>query len=425
MDSTRQTRTLNLERSEINRSNGYGNHQICLPMSEVEYEQFSSDRQFARTVIDEHLQKHPHLFPQAVRENGYWFDGHERESTKLPGVRLRRIRVRHTQTVYTIRPSAVLPSMAGRTDEVEKGLFLLSHDNPPEVVAYVCGKNPMFWYRLLARLGNNSLAGTTLGAANLPDHLVADEYHTTTNHRKVYLGVTAAQGVFLGLGLSPTADQSGLAEAYGDFHLEMRNLAPDYAPQSVNTDGWSATQAAWRTLFAGIAVILCFLHGFLKIRDRCRRKFADLKKQVWEVYHATTAKEFTQRMESLKTWVDQREFPATVLTYVNKLTALTERYAEAYEHPGCHRTSNLVDRLMNLLDRMVHSGRRLHGHLMSAESRLRGWALLINFRPFSVRHQSRREVCWHSAAERVQETSYHDNWLHNLYVSASLGGYRR
>ena len=30
-----------------------------------------------------------------------------------------------------------------------------------------------------------------------------------------------------------------------------------------------------------------------------------------------------------------------------------------------------------------------------------------------------------SPAERLNKFRYHDNWLHNLYVSASLGGYRR
>jgi hypothetical protein len=32
---------------------------------------------------------------------------------------------------------------------------------------------------------------------------------------------------------------------------------------------------------------------------------------------------------------------------------------------------------------------------------------------------------WHSPAERLNQHHYHDNWLHNLLVSASLTGYRR
>ena len=36
----------------------------------------------------------------------------------------------------------------------------------------------MYWYRVIERLGRNSLVGTTVrDAAQLPEHLVADEHH--------------------------------------------------------------------------------------------------------------------------------------------------------------------------------------------------------------------------------------------------------
>ena len=425
MDSTQRNRKIDLERKAWNPADSYGNQQICLSMSLEEHQKFSTDNEFAKSTIRCVLEETPELLPQAVRNHGFWLDGHERQSTRLPDIRLRRIRVPGTNTVFTIRPSAVLPSMVGFTDEVEDGLKLLSHDNPPELVAEVTGRNAMFWYRLISRIGRFSLPGTTLRSVQtLPEDLAADEYHSTINRNKIYACVTAARGVLLGLAVSRTADEAGLQDAYGQFRTEMQDLDPNYTPSSVNTDGWPATRAAWRTLFAGIALILCFLHGFLKIRDRCRRKFPELKTRIWDVYRAATRTEFQERMTSLKTWVAEQELPSTVQTYVDKLTALSGRYAEAYDHPGCHRTSNMVDRLMNLLDRAVHRGRRLHGHLMSAEYRLRGWSLLLNFRPFSARHRSRSEVIWPSAAARVNQKTYHDNWLHNLYVSASLGGCR-
>lgn len=34
---------------------------------------------------------------------------------------------------------------------------------------------------------------------------------------------------------------------------------------------------------------------------------------------------------------------------------------------------------MNALYRLLYADRTLHGHLETAESRLRGWALLMNF----------------------------------------------
>ena len=64
---------------------------------------------------------------------------------------------------------------------------------------------------------------------------------------------------------------------------------------------------------------------------------------------------------------------------VTKLGNKMESYAVAYDHPGCHRTSNAVDRPMNRLCRLMYAGRGLHGHQVSSEWRLRGWALLENF----------------------------------------------
>ncbi|WP_422931821.1 hypothetical protein [Singulisphaera sp. PoT] len=70
---------------------------------------------------------------------------------------------------------------------------------------------------------------------------------------------------------------------------------------------------------------------------------------------------------------------------LEKLEGKTAAYAAAYDHPGCHRTSDAVDRPMNRLCRLIYAGRGLHGHQGSSERRLRGWALLQNFRPYAPR----------------------------------------
>src|SRR5262249_28711856 len=42
------------------------------------------------------------------------------------------------------------------------------------------GRSPMYWYRLECSLGRSSLVGTTVrSGGRLPQHLVADEKHTT------------------------------------------------------------------------------------------------------------------------------------------------------------------------------------------------------------------------------------------------------
>ena len=146
----------------------------------------------------------------------------------------------------------------------------------------------MYWHRLECSLGRSSLVGTTVSAADrLPRHLAADEKHTTLGGQKVYLAATAGGGCCLGLAVARTAGNDDLTEAYGVFRDEARRLDPKYRPATVNTDGWPATQAAWRALFKGVVLILCFLHAFLKVRDRAvhlKATFTELSRRIWEAY---------------------------------------------------------------------------------------------------------------------------------------------
>jgi hypothetical protein len=47
-----------------------------------------------------------------------------------------------------------------------------------------------------------------------------------------------------------------------------------------------------------------------------------------------------------------------------------------------------------------------------------------NFRPWG-KEAVKASKGWKSPAERLNGHRYHDDWLQNLLVSASLGGYRR
>ena len=289
----------------------------------------------------------------------------------------------------------------------------------------------MYWYRLERSLGRFSLVGTTVQAAQrLPRHLVADEKHTTLvdgKSRKVYLATTAGGGCCLGMALAESADADELTRAYGVFRDEAHHLDPGYRPETVNTDGWPATQAAWRAVFQGVTLILCFLHAFLKIRERAahlKETFNVLRERVWESYRAPDARSFSQRLRRLREWakghVDREVVREKVLALCNKRRA----FAPAYDHPGCYRTSNLVDRLLRRLDYHLYCTQHLHGTPAAAEQGLRGWALIHNFAP-SCPEVVRESPGLRSPAERLNGMRYHADWLQNLLVSASLGGYRR
>ena len=77
---------------------------------------------------------------------------------------------------------------------------------------------------------------------------------------------------------------------------------------------------------------------------------------------------------------------------------------------------------MNRLCRLMYAGRGLHGHQGSSELRLRGWTLLLNFRPYARR--SNRPRAYDSPVHRLNGKRYHEHWLHNLMASTSLMGFR-
>ncbi|MBV9512503.1 MAG: hypothetical protein JO280_00450, partial [Mycobacteriaceae bacterium] len=344
-----------------------------------------------------------------------------RPSRKLPGIKLRKVVTADGASSW-LRPSFVAGYMTGTVDELAYPLLLAAPGVPAWLLTIGFGRGEMDWYRVVERWGRSSLVGATVrDPARLPGHLVADEHHADWAGRKGYVATTASSGCILGVALTAAADDAHLREAYGVFAAEARDVEPGYAPETVNTDGWAATRNAFGALFPTIAVVLCFLHGFLKVRDRCRKAHA-LHGRVWDVYRAATAAEFRRLMSEFWQWCTTQAWAAPVREMVEKLWGKTEAYAVAYDHPGCHRTSNAVDRPMNRLCRLLYAGRGLHGHQGSSELRLRGWALLQKFRPYAPR--GKRPRVFESPAHRLNGGRYHEHWLHNLMTSTSLMGFR-
>jgi hypothetical protein len=93
---------------------------------------------------------------------------------------------------------------------------------------------------------------------------------------------------------------------------------PEYAPKKVNADGWAATWNGFQTLFPQITMVLCFLHRFLKIRDRCRIAHG-LHRRVWDVYRAATAEEFQRLMNESQRWCATQTWTASEREMLKKL----------------------------------------------------------------------------------------------------------
>jgi hypothetical protein len=396
---------------------------ICLPIGKDAYSDLVEDPRRFRDWLDQAFRDCPELFPKAFAR-GYRLKD-ERRSRKT-GLRLRRIRLKATGESFSVRPSFVLAYMTAFTDDVQGPLFLRSFGVPFWALARVFGEDAMYWYRLEVGLGRNSIVGTTVRQADLPEHLLADEHHRSRGGKKNYIATTVGGDCCLGAALSQTATAEDLQPAYEVFKQEAQDVRPDYQPRSVSVDGWAATHQAWRALFPLVALLRCFLHGWLNIRSRGKlsEKFLELSGKVWEAYRAATRRSFGQRLRRLWEWARGQELSAWLLEQVQKLCGRSKEYGEAYHHPGGHRTSNMLDRIMRSMNRYFEDGQHLHGSKQACARHVRAWALLHNFRPWNPA-TARVNRGWRCPAERLNEHRYHDDWLQNLLVSASLGGYRR
>jgi hypothetical protein len=399
-----------------------GHRTICLPIAEETYRRIVGDPVEYRRTLDDCFRQMPELFP-ANFARGYQLKD-DRRSAKL-GLRIRRVLLRDG-TAYSIRPSFLMPYLTARTADVEGPLFLRKFGVPFWALAHVFGGDPMSWYRLECGLGRFSVVGTTVRHAVLPQHLLADEHHQSCDGQKVYIATTVGSGCCLGAEPAPTAGTDDLKAAYGVFKEEAQDVTPEYAPKTVNTDGWPGTQAAWKALFSQVVILLCFLHAWLKIRDRAKHLkelFAEVSQRVWEAYYAPDRRCFAQRLRWLRQWATDH-LQGIVLEKVLDLCNKRDRWSVAYGHPDGYRTSNMLDRIMRGMNRYFDHGQHLHGSHTACRLHCRAWALLMNFAPWHPA-TTRANEDWRCPAERLNRHRYHDCWLQNLLISASLGGYRR
>ena len=139
-----------------------------------------------------------------------------------------------------------------------------------------------------------------------------------------------------------------------------------------------------------------------------------------EIDHSETAETFDERMSSFRGWFEskEQEWSKPVKEMTAKLFKRSDQYRESPNPPGCYRTSDQVDRLMNRMTRLMYSGSGIHGNHVASELRLRGWASMRNFVPYAQRSGETRKYL--SPANKLNEHRYHDNWLENFQIFVSM-----
>ena len=399
------------------------NRGICLPFPQETYDETVSDDLQFRLYIDEMISQHPELSPPEAGDGWRTKDSH---ISKKQGIMIRRVEI--AGIARTVRPSFVMPYMTGMTDDAEKALFLRKFSVPFWALAYVFGRDPMYWQRMEQSLGRNSIVGTTVREpGRLPGHVIADEKHARVGGEKACVATTVAEECVLGVSVTDSAGEDSLKKACGIYKEEARNITPDYSPETVNTDGWKATMNAWKSLFPSVTLILCFPHTFISIRDRAKKKFGEIYDEVaeklWDCHNAVTGASFSQRVGRFSEWAEKVSPPSVIADKIEKMRGDIAAFAAAYAFPGAHRTSSMPDRLMRRMDHHLFNTQYFHGFISSAELSIRGWAIILNFAP-SNPHTVKKYGGLQSPAERLSGFRYHDSWLQNLLISASLGGFR-
>jgi hypothetical protein len=399
-----------------------GTKHICLPCaSDVQYREYVDDPAPYRQYLAEMLSQYPALCPQALDQGFPLHDGYV--SSKQELIR-RRITWSTTGAVFTLRPSFVMPYLMARTGEVAKALSLRQWGVPCDALAYVFGRDAMFWYRAWLAFGRPSLVGTTVqDPPKVPRELGADEKLTQGATHQVYVPTTVGGGCFLGVSVVEAAEKGTLERGYGELAQEAQALDPTYPARSGCPDGGAATRQAWPRLFPTITVVLCFLHSILKMQKHCAGQWRhQVLDKAWQVYQAATKRQCAQRLRRVAAWTPT-PLTGAVAQMVLKMCRRRTDCTPADDGPQAHRTSNAVDRRLDSQDRLLDAMRDGHGTTDSARLTVRAMALQWNFHPYGARWR-RDQPSRVSPVHDLNGLQYHPNWLHNLLIASSMGGLR-
>lgn len=416
--------------------------EIVIPVTLDAYLEAIEDNEAFRSLLAGCYAKHPECFPPAF-ENGFGFKDFK-ESSKM-NIRIRRIRVGFGSKEYFYRvvPANIMPYMTGRTEDVEKPLFLRKFNVPYWALEYTFGRSACYYWRLERRMGMASIAGSLTGhidaesddtgevarcECSLPEDIACDEKHAKYLGKKAYVTVSAGGGCVLGAELTEGADKASLVEGYSVLRNEIEAAAPGHEIKSINTDGYTSTTAAIPEVWGKtIVLITCILHLYIAIRDGCKKKYREQFEEVaddfWNCYDAQTKGGFAQRWSAFIKKCESRseELPERI---IGKLSRANERklanYKAWYDRPEGHRTSSAVDRVMGSLNRRLFAMRHLRGHFVNSRLLLRAWAHLHNFAPWNPHTIKQKNA--RCPAEHLTKKRYRDNWLENFRVASSSAG---
>jgi len=400
---------------------------IRIPIAIDEYERIISDNQYFKKRLNYYIERYSDLFPEEIK-NGYRLFGTIPKSKKQSLV-VRRIEIKGMeQGIFQIYPSFVMPYMTELTETAWKILLLGMYRVPDWILAKVFDKDEKHIQRLKSHLGNCSLVGSSVkGQTSVPKNLVADEKHSRLQGLKAYIATISASECFLCAGVTDAANEVELTKAYKVFAEEARDIEPDYQAETVNTDGWKATGIALKNVLGTTLVIInCFLHAVLSIKNVATKKtaalFSEVKDKAWSAYKAKNKHAFSQRIRRIREWAENIS-DVRIKEKVLKLCKKKQSFMASYDFDNAHRTSNMVDRLMDFLDKFLYNRKYLKGKKETAQKTITAFCISHNFRPYAPATVKKQNA--QSPFEKLNGFQYHENWLQNMLIATSRNGYRK
>ena len=399
---------------------------IVLPIGKDIYEDFLKEKSVAHEIIQDIYESEPDFFPMEMKKFGYSLNGFTRTSKKQDDFKMRQLLI--NDTTYRIRPSFMLSYCRGLVSEASDGLFLKRFGVPYWALEEVFGQDKMWWYRLYISIAKHEIVGTTVyEAEDLPEDLIADEHHIRVKGKKKYVATTVGGNCFLGMAVCDGADEKSLLSGYEDFKNEACLIEEGYIPNSINTDGWMATQNAWKKMFPTIQVIECFLHAFLKVRDRATKKmeefFQTAADKIWDAYRAESKRQLAQQIRRLREWASTKLEDSPMKQNILKLCSKKARWMKHFDFKNAHRTSNMLDRLMRSMKRHKFNAQMFHSTTKVTTDNFRSFALIYNFSPYSPSARKENKE-FRSPADKLNKRKFSDNWLENLFLAANRAKFK-
>lgn len=177
----------------------------------------------------------------------------------------------------------------------------------------------------------------------------------------------------------------------------------------MNTDGWRQTKLAWLAIFPAIFVVRCFLHAYMRIRDRCKSTsvFTEIRAMIWHIYHARSYVTYWRRYRKFLIFA-RDHLTGEALKALNKFEKKRAELYKGWLYPGAMPvkvTPHVEAACHGLHMAFQHRADTMRN---TAHLLIRGWTLLHNFQPYCHRARARSQSPYCSPFHKLNQKQDHD-----------------